>query len=66
MAQIKTRLRAGYDEIKFKVKARQEKMMAIMKAGLEELKSVVEHEDVPKEEARAQSEHWRTDMGIGI
>jgi hypothetical protein len=30
-------------------------MMAMMKAGMEEMKSVVEHQEVPKEEATVET-----------
>jgi hypothetical protein len=35
--------------MKAEMEAHQEKMMAIMKSGLEDMKSVAEHQEVPKE-----------------
>jgi hypothetical protein len=55
MAQIKFMLKVGYDEIKLKMKARQERMMAIMMAGLAEIKSVAEHQEVSKEESSVEA-----------
>jgi phosphotransferase system HPr-like phosphotransfer protein len=37
------------------MKAHQERMMAIMKVGLEEMKSVEEHREAPKEEAAVET-----------
>jgi hypothetical protein len=44
---MKAILKASYEEMK----AHQERMMAVMKAGLEEIECQLEHQDVPKEEA---------------
>jgi hypothetical protein len=40
---------------KGEMKAHKERMMAIMKAGLEEMKSIGEHREVPKEEAAVET-----------
>jgi hypothetical protein len=45
MAEMKAIWKAGHKEMK----AHQESIMALMKAGLEEMKSIAEHQDVPKE-----------------
>jgi hypothetical protein len=42
-------------EINAVLKANEERMMAILKVGLEEMKSVAEHQEVPKEEAPDKS-----------
>jgi hypothetical protein len=51
MAEMKAILKASHEEMKAEMKAHQEGMMAIIKTGLEEMKSVAVHEEVPKEEA---------------
>jgi hypothetical protein len=47
MAEMKAILKAVYEEMK----AHQERMMAIIKTGLEEMKTVAVDEEVVKEEA---------------
>jgi hypothetical protein len=55
-----------------KVKAKEDsfvrKIMAIIKASLEKIKSIAEYQEAPKEKATMEtiSEHWRTDMGTGV
>jgi hypothetical protein len=41
--------------MKAEMEAHQETMMAITKAGLEEMKSVAENQEVPKEEAAVET-----------
>jgi hypothetical protein len=44
-------LEAIIERIRADMKAHEETMMAILKAGLGEIKSIAEHQDVPEEEA---------------
>jgi hypothetical protein len=41
-------LKSGYEEMNAEMKTRRGRMMVIMKDGFEEMKSVVEHQDIPK------------------
>jgi hypothetical protein len=62
MAEIKAVLKAGHEEIK----AHQERVMAITKASLEEMKSVAEHQDVPKEEATEETIEALVDRHLAV
>jgi hypothetical protein len=44
-------IETGYEEMK----AHQERMMAIMKAGLEEIEAVAEHQEVSKEKTAVET-----------
>jgi hypothetical protein len=50
MADFKS-LEAITEWMRAETKAHQERMTAILKASLEEMKSIAEHQEVPKEEA---------------
>jgi predicted RNA-binding protein with PUA domain len=55
MEQILERLLVDQEKLKALLKPRHEGLMAIMKAGVEEMKSVAEHQEVPKEKAAVKT-----------
>jgi hypothetical protein len=56
--------------VRAEMKAHEERMMAILKAGLEEMKSVAEHQVVPKEEATVETvralNKWHMDRHLAV
>jgi hypothetical protein len=55
MTEMKVILKAGFEDMKAKMRAHEERMMSITKAGLEEIQSGAGHREVPKKGAAAKS-----------
>jgi hypothetical protein len=48
-------LEAIVEQMRAEMKAHEERMIAILKVGLEEIKSIAEHQEFPKEETTVET-----------